>query len=87
MTNYFDLVAVQYDEFYSNETAIYKAPEYALTVGDEVETDFGRGTVVDVFHVWSGDPLFKFIYKYRRLHKVKSVLKKLDYEDEKNGNV
>lgn len=84
MTTYFDLVAVQYDEFYSNETAIYKAPEYALKVGDVVETDFGRGTVVEVRNVWAGDPLFKFIYKYRKLHKVNSVLQKLKYEEEKN---
>lgn len=84
MSKMFDLVAVKYDEFYNNEVSIYEAPKFELFVGDEVETDFGRGTVVDVYDGKADEPLFKFIHKYRKLHRVRSVLRKLEYD---NGNV
>lgn len=84
MSNFIDLVAVTRDPFYAEKTDIFEAPYCKLSVGDEVETEFGRGTVVDIVNVWRESNLYNFITRHSNFHRVKSIIEPLNYEEDEN---
>lgn len=79
MPKWIDLVCIQYE---SGGKEICTAPFGQLSAGDEVETGFDRGVVLEIESTSTGDSLYKFLRKYRNINPVKSVIKKLEVVDD-----
>ena len=75
---WFDLVRVRYKQGCKE---ICKAPPMKLSVGDEVETAFGRGIVEETFYVCEDDKLLKFFLRHAEIEPVIAVINKIIFEE------
>lgn len=74
-----DLVLVDYGQ---GNKEICEAPPWRLSVGDRVVTDFGIGVVVEDITISDEDSTYKLFSKIRKLKRVNSILRDLEYEDD-----
>lgn len=73
-----DIVAVSYSD---GMTELCFAPYLELKVGDTVETEWDRGTVVEVEHTYDTDGIYLMLRRRTKLRKVISKMVTLVYEE------
>ena len=63
------------------------APYLSISTGDEVETDFFRGKVIDTESILTDDHLWLMLNQCMRVDRVNAVIKELKYEEEVKKHV
>ena len=67
---------------YGNGKSLCWAPYASVFVGDEVETDFCRGTVIQAENILASGELWKMLNECMKVDRVNAVIRKIDYKDE-----
>lgn len=78
--NYIDLVLINYD--HGGKELCY-APLSAVNVDDIVESEFGRGTVVDVVTCDKSNSILRIVENAFLVRPVLSIINPIKYEVEK----
>lgn len=81
-----DLAVVTHTDTVFNTKEIAYAPYGQITVGAEVFTSTGLGTVVECLYTYEEDDVFRFFKKNTKIVPILSVVKKIHYEFEGEKN-
>lgn len=77
---YIELVLVVYDN--NNGKELCYAPLAKVEENDIVETEWGRGTAVDVVTCQKDSSVYSIVNKALRIRPVLSIIKPIDYGEE-----
>lgn len=77
------LVLVSYDNGAGKELCY--APQNKVFWDEIVETEFGRGTVVDCLAIDSNDPVLALVKKAYTIRPVLAIINPIDYKEKENA--
>lgn len=77
-----DVCLVKYDK--RGGKGICWSPAYSVYTGDVVETEFGRGTVIDTVTTLTHEKLYVLLTKAMKIDRIIGKIELIDYGDEES---